>query len=387
MIKNLKYFYEKAVILISYELIAIILVSLLLWAFFWVRDTYFTPNPVIHKYGMERLKTVYPDYSELEIKNILNESWSRTQTYDQLTGFKERARAGTYLNVSEQGFRFVKNQAEWPPNSANLNIFVFGGSSTFGYGVTDAETVPSYLQEILRENKYSQVAVYNFGQGRYFSTQERILFEKLLLSGFKPDIAVFIDGLNEYHPSGLPDPSGLSADIMDGKVLPLVWEQSPLGRAFTSLQQRIQAYLPNPSRHISSIDQETAEYNDPVELNQIIEVYLKNKKITQITAEEFGVKTLFVWQPVPLYNYNLSYNPFGEYVRTENDTPLYSKYTYPIMNKKRADLGNNFLWAADLQASSTEPLYVDAVHYTPILAKKIAELISQALIVKNYLIK
>ena len=38
------------------------------------------------------------------------------------------------------------------------------------------------------------MCVYNFGCGRYYSTQERVLFEQLVSSGAVPDLAVFLDG-------------------------------------------------------------------------------------------------------------------------------------------------------------------------------------------------
>src|SRR6185436_5392660 len=40
--------------------------------------------------------------------------------------------------------------------------------------------------------------VYNFGRGAYYSSQERALFEKLLVGGTVPDGAIFLDGLNDF---------------------------------------------------------------------------------------------------------------------------------------------------------------------------------------------
>ena len=77
-----------------------------------------------------------------------------------------------------------------------MNIFIFGGSTAFGYGVADQETIASYLQEICR-TKRKNINVYNFACGFYYSTQERILLEKLISKGIDIDIAVFIDGVNE----------------------------------------------------------------------------------------------------------------------------------------------------------------------------------------------
>jgi hypothetical protein len=65
--------------------------------------------------------------------------------------------------------------------------------------VTDAQALGSQLQPLLRQKLGRPVVVYNFGQSKYGSTQERLLFEKLLLEGQKPDMAIFVDGLNDFQ--------------------------------------------------------------------------------------------------------------------------------------------------------------------------------------------
>jgi len=118
---------------------------------------------------------------------------------NHLLNFKESPITGKYINVNENGFRLIQNQASWPPNNSNINIFIFGGSTTFGYGVSDEQTVPSYLQNYLRQHIiHKKVCVYNFGRGHYYSSQELVLFEKLLWLGIIPEVVIFIDGLNDF---------------------------------------------------------------------------------------------------------------------------------------------------------------------------------------------
>ena len=147
------------------------------------------------------------------------ENWTRSYLYEPFTQFKERPNRGDYVNVDENGFRFSADQASWPPDPKKVNVFVFGGSTTFGYGVADLETVPSRLQEELREKFVTPVSVYNFGRGYYYSTQERVLFEKLLLSGYVPNVAIFIDGLNDFY-QDIDEPLFTSRlrDIMEDAV-------------------------------------------------------------------------------------------------------------------------------------------------------------------------
>src|SRR5262249_8055207 len=133
---------------------------------FWVVSLFSNPfafgDPVPAKYGELKLTAVYPGKSHEVIQDLLRETWSRPYVYGPFTEFKERPYRGNYVNVDEHGFRFSKNQASWPPDPMTFNIFVFGGSKTFGYGVSDVDTIPSRLQEILRQTLGKSVSIFNF---------------------------------------------------------------------------------------------------------------------------------------------------------------------------------------------------------------------------------
>ena len=164
------------------------------------------PQNPLEKYGLVKLRAAYPGRSRKEIVSLLTETWGRPLTYAPYTQFVETRHRGEYVNVAEGGYRKVENQGPWPPAKQNVNVFIFGGSTTFGYGVADSETIPSALQRKLRASFGARVCVYNFGCAFYYSTQERILFSNLLASGVVPDVAVFIDGLNEFgHRKDVPE--------------------------------------------------------------------------------------------------------------------------------------------------------------------------------------
>src|SRR5580704_2059311 len=93
----------------------------------------------------------YPDLPSSEVTALLEETYSRPEVFEPFTQFKEPPGQGTYVNVSDGGFRTNgdKPPLPWPPNAAHINIFVFGGSTTFGYGLPDNETVPAHLAQSL----------------------------------------------------------------------------------------------------------------------------------------------------------------------------------------------------------------------------------------------
>tara|TARA_B110001452_G_scaffold86549_1_gene70746 strand:- start:496 stop:1608 length:1113 start_codon:yes stop_codon:yes gene_type:complete len=114
--------------------------------------------------------------------------------YDQFTEHAENSGyENKFVNVTpELGRKTIS------PKNCKKNIFFYGGSTTFGYNVTDEQTIPSYLGKTLLKNK-QEICIKNFGRGSYFSTQENILFQKHILNKKikSGDIIIFLDGINE----------------------------------------------------------------------------------------------------------------------------------------------------------------------------------------------
>ncbi len=406
--KNAKESFQKLVNGYSYVAMTLLstflvlcLLNLFLSAVFLVRDFLAPASPVIalkdpvsRKYGKDTVSSAYPNLNEGETKTLLHETWSRRLIFDPFTQFKEGPYRGTYVNVDPNGFRIIKNQGPWPPKSDSLNIFLFGGSTTFGYGVMDNQSVPSFLQEYLTTMLDRDVRVYNFGQGNYFSTQERILFEKLLLSGFVPDMAIFIDGLNDFYYNNEPKFSDRLRGFMahhnpkKNKTTEFInglFSKTALGRAARGLKTRLfQPLQKQPSteaKNEQNMAESTAKnYADEQVITSVIERYLRNKELIEAISMAQGVIPIFVWQPVPTYKYDQRYHPFSKFGYGQH---TYSQYGYAVMAKvhRKKPLGRNFLWCANIQEDKNEPLYIDKVHYSSKFSKEfaitIAELINE----------
>jgi hypothetical protein len=334
---------------------------------------------IAHKYGDASLLRVYPDLDLVAIHELLNETWSRPRVFEAYTQFKEAPFRGKFVNVSAAGFRLSKNQGAWPPPVDSYNIFVFGGSTTFSYGLPDNETVVSYLQESLARRIPRHVNVYNFGIGAYQSTQERILFQELLVRGTSPDMAMFIDGLNDFEfRDGPVNVEGLrrvfqlsnSASWVDD--LSLYSAHWPMTRLARVVRERL-------SRPRQWGDTEHKDLIDSV-----VRRYIANRKEIQATARDFGVQSVFVWQPISYYKYDRRYH------LDPSRDPLRNRYAEAGYERMRqivgsVDQGPNFLWCADIQEGLTEPLYVDDVHYTAAMSHRLAEHIAGLLAERDLL--
>lgn len=340
---------------------------------------------VVGAYGLEHLTKGHPGLTAEEVAQLQYETWSRLVAYEPFTEFKEPVFRGRFVNISPHGFRAVDDQGPWPPDPRHFNVFVFGGSTTFGYGVADADTLPSQLQRHLRGRVSGRrVYVYNFGRCAYYSTQERILFQQLLEAGFRPDMAVFVDGMNDT--GHLKDGSVFSNTL--GKAVaqfePARLRRDPLVQAFPAVRHARRALLragwltPAPDRPAVEEEATPAWTDDSATVaRRVTDRYLANLAMTAAVAERFEVRTLFVWQPVP----NFRAPPDASRYPREKAAVRHSPAAYARLDDLRAagKLPANFLWLADAQLGRTGDLYVDTFHYSARFNDALAEAIARHL--------
>jgi lysophospholipase L1-like esterase len=331
-------------------------------------------NPIQLKYQKVNYKFIYPNLTDKEINELQKETWTRPYFYEQFTQFKEAPFHGKYVNVSEAGFRFTENQGSWPPDKKFYNIFLFGGSTTFNYGVADNETIASNLQKLINGKFNKPVKVYNFGMGHYYSSQERILFENLLTSGFVPDMAIFIDGLNDCT---MPDNKLIFTKEITSFIQKknfLFIKHLSLWRLLVDIRQGIEQRMASAK----PFQEDASKYHDPKEIDFLTNRYMQNKKIIEASAQAYDVKVLFVWQPAPTYKYDLKYDLFPP----DQVGPInYLNFAYRRMEKlnQQALLGNDFIWCADIQEGKKENFYTDSTHYSASMSKLMAADIVQGI--------
>ena len=359
-----KHWYTVAAVGLLNGVLLLLLLNLVLYALMRSRQPARTEAPQI-SFEPEKLHKAYPGWREEDVKTLLQEIL-REKEYEPFTGFREIPFRGKFVNIDPAGFRFSKDQAPWPPSPNAFNVFVFGGSTAFGSGVPDDETIASYLQATATANHASPpLAVYNFARPAYFSTQELVLFEQLLNSGFVPQAAVFIDGLNEFiFASGEPMFTDRFRNFMAGRSDSSLLDGVPMVRAARWLSERWSK---------PKATQESVNADDTALLQPAVDRWLANKKLIELIANGFGVHTIFVWQPVPTYKYDLRYHFF---LHSRNEFAAYGRSgdAYPLVQRLRADgkLGSDVLWLADVQQDKHENLYVDSIHYNARFSEEIA---------------
>ena len=334
---------------------------------------------VLSRYGFDRVALAYPGWQREDLLDLLEESERNAAAeYEPYTEFRPTAKSGRFVNVSPHGYRAVRRQGPWPPQPSAFNVFVFGGSTTFGWGVPDADSIPSVLSDRLAEGVCARPAyVYNFGRPSYLGRQESILFEQLLMAGTVPDLAVFIDGLNEFFIWPRP----LAAEQLrtalaswnrpaQGRLLD--WAgRLPVGRLARGIRAR--ASPPQPDRH--------AAVRDELPVEHALAQWKASVRVVEGVARAHGVRVLFVWQPTPAYKYDTGHHLFFDSSSVAFWTAPRIRRGYELLaaERQQREPAEHFLWLADMQQGRRENLYVTEFHYRPLLAEEIATRIFQAL--------
>src|SRR5262249_51880752 len=156
-----------------------------------------------------------PEVGERYAGEVLDDFYDLTATgfvYQPWVQFSEPLFRGKRVSVELDGLGFPTRHTRnvrRPDARKTVDVFVFGGSTTFGYWVADENTWPSYLatildEEVSRAGEPLQIRVTNYGRGYFNPSLEAALFLDLLKTGHRPALAVFMDGVNMGQAQDIP---------------------------------------------------------------------------------------------------------------------------------------------------------------------------------------
>lgn len=278
--------------------------------------------------------------------------------------------SGDYINIDSAGRRATASFADSAGSAPD--VYFFGGSTMWGEGSRDGYTIPSQVSRLLNESG-TPIRAINYGQVAYVSTQDEILFERQLATGNIPAAAVFYGGFNDLgsvyisnNAAGLPQNEvNRQRDLVSGQVLR---DGRPL--------------LSQPNYNLSDLDLSLVSIPNASPA-QIVDLYLANLRLIRAAAGEFGVKTMFVWQPAILYKQTLDprEQAFVEQNRAEwpGFDEMYRAVDEELRRRVEADGITDILVLSDLFADESRYLFYDRVHVIEDGNTLIAQAIAPAL--------
>ncbi|MEJ2491119.1 MAG: hypothetical protein P8Y84_05810 [Desulfuromonadales bacterium] len=258
-----------------------------------------------------------------DISGLLEESWKRPMIYSDWVGFKERPISGEFVNISPEGFRYSGNK------SLTLN------------------------------------SEGNFGRAYYYSSQELALLTHLIRKNKIPSIAIFIDGLNE----GQKNPY-FSHQM---KKLFVAYNYEPWKRFKYFIEKTSLFKILN----IFIYGNKDFNLTRPlVSEKESVRIYQTNKKMINALAKKHKFKTYFFIQPVPGYKNKFENHKFMP--DDINEERIEWETTKMKLLEITTEDKNSFDFTALLSGYEKQP-FVDAVHYTEDVSRKLAKRISTAI--------
>jgi len=276
-----------------------------------------------------------------------------------------------HLNITDKGLRHTVAPDERYNEQPPFVIWTFGGSTMFGWGMSDGYTLPSLLQVDLQERLLDyQVQVLNFGVPSYTSAQELALFMDNVRDGEHPNLVLFLNGLNDpVHIVRRGTNTPLEPEVelaWENWIKELVGSSTDpwlsVGRSFPLFK----IFPPNLSIR-QTIEFDEVESDDELleHAYEAVEHYLFNLDVMIYIAETYDIPAYFFLQPLRVNLENLSY--FSIFY---NEVP--ERVTHPNFY----DI-SDALWVFASESES----FVDNGHYSDkgneILAEIIAEIILQ----------
>ena len=285
-------------------------------------------------------------------------------SYQPWVQFSEGEFSSKHLNISVDrwGNPVRKMSSLCKDEQSCFRIFVFGGSTTFGYHVADQQTWPNYLQENL--NRYfskSGIEVTNYGRGIYYPSQQLALLIDLLRHGDRPNLVIFFDGVNLGSKDDTPrftKKTNKLFQFAQGRENPPLTQLSafrkiPLVKLISKLSNE-----QNPSL------QSDSSIKDPQIIKRIFET---NWDIASKLGEQYNFQFLVVLQPDAIYNYQQYRDPLPA---TYQQSRKVREELHKILDTK----GEKFIDLRELFSTYNQQkkAILDDCHYTPEFNKFIA---------------
>lgn len=228
-----------------------------------------------------------------------NESWAKSYwremdkanifRYESWIGLRGVEFNGKYVNVGKDGNRvtYSCNQEK------KLKIFMFGGSTMWGEGSIDNETIPSYISSILCKNNFS-ADVTNFGERGFQNIEGLIQLEMELREGNVPDMVIFYDGFNNVYSSYQNGKIGVAQNY-EWRVLDFS------ARKELRINLITESFLSTAIKEVMSrlglIQVRENKVSEELE-KQTFESYIENVRIIKALGKEYKFQTYFFWQPI-----------------------------------------------------------------------------------------
>jgi hypothetical protein len=235
------------------------------------------------------LLSVYEDKEHA--RRIFEDQRKTVEAYRSFVGWRRQPLKTMTTNIGADGLRLHTVGRENASQSKALGFF--GGSTAWGTGVDDNNTIPARLDKIT--DRYE---ITNYGETGWTSRQSLAQLINLMNEVEAPDIVIFYDGANEVliH-CNLGFGSALNVHHETKKLEKLVRDSQSSSYIYRNFVvpavdtfERVTDYVRNPSQWACD--------RDPARAAAVANHLVRNWEIARTLVESYGGQFMAVLQPL-----------------------------------------------------------------------------------------
>ncbi len=293
-----------------------------------------------------------PAYADKAFAESVFEDFYKTQNaYNAYEDLRLRPYSGVTTQIDANGIRRTIGQ---PENAAGF-IRLFGGSTMWGTGSDDANTIASLVQREFPDRK-----VVNHGQSGWTSGQSLTALLKLIRADAPLGTVVFYDGVNDIFLRCM-NSDDLENTSITNFIRELIASKRESHRfldvSLGSILELMTGTRITTTTQISEI-RAAGCTADPKRAEEIVKRMLANWKIAKDLVEANGGTFVAVLQPVSSVG-----TPARDYLAATPEWDAWYRAGYARVQSSMAQYG----WMHDLSNAldGPEPIYIDWCHVTP----------------------
>jgi hypothetical protein len=295
-----------------------------------------------YKDNREYAREIFKDYNKVQ------------HLYEPFVGWKTRPYKGFTTNINQEGIRKTASVSQIS-DSVRETVRFFGGSTLWGEGSDDSNTIPSLFQKL-----NSRFTVYNHGQLAYNSRQNLAALISLYEEGKSSDIVIFYDGVNDASflcPSDVEVPGHRLVPMFRKKLYTSYFNMAKeaIGKLFFENLILLSKKL-NPAERDDMYNCLTS----PEKAEAIANFMLTNWEIAHDIVTSRGGKFYAVLQPAAYVG-----NPRTDHLELGPVLGENFKTVYELLYKKIQE--KQYPWIFDLSKSfdGDDYIFIDFCHVSP----------------------
>ena len=291
-------------------------------------------------------------------KDHFSEYYDLRTQFEAYYGWRRIAYSGDTINIDEQGLRRTYRA---PDTTPKRTIAFFGGSTTWGTGADDDRTIPS---EFVKLNP--EYVAYNFGETGWMAHQSVNLFLKRYFEGFRPDVVVFYDGVNDTGKCRSElDPFAHSREYKMRVVMQEASSENPESPLFLILP--IKNFVEKLIRMASNNAAAPSSFYDcidnPAKAEQVARVLLSDWLLVKNLVESYGGTFVPILQPVIYFS-----DTKKDHLKLDLELGRQYEVVYPLVleliQREFPTLAENFMDLRNV-LDRDEYFYIDWCHLSP----------------------